>query len=115
MADSFGTVEFDIVRPDSGLDPLPEYPSYGSARHVANSSRDIIQYTGVGPGRVTYHILFERADYDDLLALYRAYPRVADTLTTIDGDMGDWFIEAIASPALQLDGRVSADVTFREG
>jgi hypothetical protein len=114
MSDSYAAIPFDVlVDSSTGSLPMPEHPTYGSTRHVPNSAIDLTQYTGVGPATISYDIRLARADYDALVALFAAVPRVAAALV-VDGAMGDWFLESITGASLLLDGSVRCAVAFRE-
>jgi hypothetical protein len=112
--DSWGSVVLTIlVDGGTGSIPMPTYQSYGSVRHVPNSTIDVVQYTGTGLGEVTYSILVTSADYATLLAAFKAIPRVANTLIINPTDMGEWYIDSLDDAQAMLDGRVMCSITFR--
>ena len=114
MADAYGTVPINIRLDGDGALPLPTYATFGSTRHVANSTIDVSQYTGVGAATLPLDLVVEREDYDDLIDIYRGIPRVAHTLTIGDDDWGQWFIDSISAPRLMLTGEVFVAVALKE-
>jgi hypothetical protein len=114
MADAFGDVEIAIRLDDDGALTLPNIPTYGSSRHVANSTIDVQQYTGTGAATFNFDLVLERDSYDALIDIYRAIPRVAHTLMIGDDDYGQWFLDSITGARSLLTGQVFASAVFRE-
>ena len=112
--DSWEGISFDVlVDTGSGSYPVPNYPTYGSSRHVPNSNHDIIQYTGTGNATVTYSIRISAADYASLSAAFRTIPKTPGLLTVGD-TTGDWYLDGLADAERMIDGYVLCSVTFRE-
>jgi len=111
--DSWGNIAFDALDIGDGSVQLPTYPTYGSSRHVPNSAIDIVQFTGVGQGLITYTLRLERVEYDALLAEFRTVPRASASLVVGDA-LGEWYLESVTDAILWRDGSVHCAVTFRE-
>lgn len=114
MSSSFGSIEFSVLLDSDGAIPLPTYGGSGSTRQIVNSSRSKTQYTGTTAGLNQFDIYCTRDDYDDLVASFRTFPRVAETLTVTDIDTGSSYIETISAAKSYLDGSVRATIAFRK-
>jgi hypothetical protein len=113
--DNWGGADFDVlVDGSSGSMPMPTYQSYGSSRHVPNSTIDIVQYTGTGPATVTYTVVATLVEYNKLIGYYRTIPRAYHTLVIYPDDLGYWHLESVSDPQKMIDGRVMFTITLRE-
>lgn len=114
MADTYDNIPLGIMLDGDGALPLPTRPTYGSTRHVANSAVDLAQYTGVGSRTYAVALHQEADDFDDLVDIYEALPRVSNDLTINGSSIGDWFLESMTEPRKLLDGTIFVSVVFRE-
>lgn len=114
MATSWDSIPFGIMLDGDGAYPLPSYETYGSTRHIANSNKDITQYTGSGAGTFAFDLYLARADYDELVDALQDFPRVAADLTIDDDSYGNWYLDSLSAPRVLLGGKIFVSVTFKE-